>query len=87
VGTTFCTSRIPASTAPTWDFGPFGPGNLRADYVLPSADLLIRSTGIFWPTSTDPLYRLTGPGFPAPSSDHRAVWVDVKVPGASSPSR
>ena len=64
-----------------------GPGNLRADYVLPSADLLIRSSGIFWPTSDDPLYRLTGPGFPVPSSDHRAVWVDVKVPGASSPSR
>ena len=64
-----------------------GPGNLRADYVLPSADLLIRSSGILWPTSDDPLHRLTGPGFPVPSSDHRAVWVDVKVPGVSSPSR
>ena len=64
-----------------------GPGNLRADYVLPSADLRIRNAGIFWPTRDDPLYRLTGPGFPVPSSDHRAVWVDVKIPGASSPSR
>jgi hypothetical protein len=64
-----------------------GPGNLRADYVLPSRDLGIWDSGIFWPVSSDPLYRLTGPGFPVPSSDHRSVWVDVKVPGASSPAR
>jgi 3-phytase len=64
-----------------------GPGNLRADYVLPSSDLRIWTSGIFWPTDEDPFFYLTGPGFPVPSSDHRAVWVDVKVPGASSPSR
>ena len=64
-----------------------GPGNLRADYVLPSSDLRIWDAGIFWPVFGDPLYRLTGSGFPVPSSDHRAVWVDVKVPGARSPVR
>jgi hypothetical protein len=64
-----------------------GPGNLRADYVLPSSDVRIWNSGIFWPTDEDPFYYLTGPGFPVPSSDHRAVWVDVKVPGASSPAR
>jgi hypothetical protein len=64
-----------------------GPGNLRADYVLPSSDLTIRSSGIFWPALGEPFFDLTGSGFPVPSSDHRSVWVDVKVPGATSPAR
>jgi 3-phytase len=58
-----------------------GPGNLRADYVLPRRSLLIVGSGIFWPTASDPLVYLTGTGFPVPSSDHRSVWVDVIVPG------
>lgn len=58
-----------------------GPGNLRADYVLPSKSLRIRDAGIFWPVASDPLVRLTGTGFPVPSSDHRLVWVDVSIPG------
>ena len=58
-----------------------GPGNLRADYVLPHADLEIVDAGIFWPAPADhPLVYLTGAGFPVPSSDHRSVWVDVVVP-------
>ena len=55
------------------------PGNLRADYVLPSLALQITDAGVFWPTQADPLFRLTGV-FPFPSSDHRLVWVDVRVP-------
>ena len=58
-----------------------GPGNLRADYVLPRKNLAIQDAAVFWPTSDNPLFPLTGPGFPAVSSDHRLVWVDVKVPG------
>jgi hypothetical protein len=58
-----------------------GPGNLRADYVLPRRTIRIAGSGIFWPTGTDPLLYLTGVGFPVPSSDHRAVWVDVDLPG------
>jgi hypothetical protein len=57
-----------------------GPGNLRADYVLPRKQLLIFDAGVFWPTTDDPLFRLTGFGFPVVSSDHRLVWVDVRVP-------
>ena len=58
-----------------------GPGNLRADYVLPSVGLPITGAGIFWPApANDPLVYLTGAGFPVPSSDHRAVWVDVTIP-------
>jgi hypothetical protein len=55
-----------------------GPGNLRADYVLPSKSLRITDSAVFWPVRDDPLFRLTG-NFPfVPSSDHRLVWVDVR---------
>jgi hypothetical protein len=57
-----------------------GPGNLRADYVLPSKDLRMLDAEVFWPLSTDPLFRLVGT-FPFPSSDHRLVWVDVRAGG------
>jgi hypothetical protein len=57
-----------------------GPGNLRADYVLPSRQLDILDGAVFWPVSSDPLSRLTGT-FPFPSSDHRLVWLDVQVAG------
>ena len=56
-----------------------GPGNLRVDYVLPSERLPIRGTGVFWPTSADPLFsRLIGV-FPFPVTDHRLVWLDVST--------
>jgi Endonuclease/Exonuclease/phosphatase family len=55
-----------------------GPGNLRADYVLPSRGLRVGGGGVFWPLSSDPLSRLTGT-FPFPSSDHRLVWLDIRL--------
>jgi endonuclease/exonuclease/phosphatase family metal-dependent hydrolase len=61
----------------TADFADTTPGNLRADYVLPSRDLRVRGAGVFWPTLDEPLSRLTGT-YPFPSSDHRLVWVDVR---------
>jgi hypothetical protein len=61
----------------TADFADGAPGNLRADYVLPSKGLKPARTATFWPVSTDPLSRLTGT-FPFPSSDHRLVWLDVR---------
>lgn len=61
----------------TADFADTQPGNLRADYVLPSRGLRVQDAGVFWPVPSDPLSRLTGE-FPFPSSDHRAVWVDVR---------
>lgn len=64
----------------TADFADTAPGNLRADYVLPRKNLQIVDAGVFWPTSNDPLFRLVGV-FPFPSSDHRLVWIDVRVPG------
>jgi hypothetical protein len=65
----------------TADFADGAPGNLRADYVLPSkAKLQVVDAGVFWPVLADPLSALTG-SFPFPSSDHRLVWVDLRVPG------
>ncbi|MDQ1628334.1 MAG: hypothetical protein QOI54_2078 [Actinomycetota bacterium] len=71
----------------TADFGDTAPGNLHADYVLPDAGLPILRSAVFWPTTTDPLYPLTGKfgdnppsvGNGFPSSDHRLVWVDVSL--------
>ncbi|MFG1817079.1 endonuclease/exonuclease/phosphatase family protein [Kribbella sp. NPDC049174] len=68
---------------PKYDTADFqdnpAPGNLRADYVLPSRQLKPVGAGVFWPVQADPLSRLTGV-FPFPTSDHRLVWVDLRVP-------
>ncbi len=64
----------------TADFADSAPGNLRADYVLPRKNLQIVDSAVFWPLNTDPLFSLVGT-FPFPSSDHRLVWIDVRVPG------
>ncbi len=65
----------------TADFGegPFGPGNLRVDYVLPRNNMRITDSAVFWPLSTDPLFALVGT-FPFPSSDHRLVWIEARLP-------
>jgi hypothetical protein len=64
----------------TADFSDVAPGNLRADYVLPRKNMLITEAAVFWPTTDDPLFGLVGT-FPFPSSDHRLVWIDVRIPG------
>ena len=71
---------------PAFDTADFAepPGNLRVDYVLPSKALRILDSGVFWPTTDDPLFSLVGT-FPFPSSDHRLVWVDVAMPGGRPP--
>lgn len=68
----------------TADFADGTPGNLRVDYVLPSQDLEITDSAVFWPESSDPLFPLVGtfnPNLPGgfPSSDHRLVRVDVQT--------
>lgn len=62
----------------TADFADGNPGNLRADYVLPSSDLQIQDSAVYWPLNTDPSFSPVGT-FPFPSSDHRLVWVDVQA--------
>ncbi len=69
----------------TADFADTAPGNLRTDYVLPSADLTIANSGVFWPLNTDSTFPLVGT-FPFPSSDHRLVFADVQT-GSNEPGK
>jgi 3-phytase len=69
----------------TADFADTAPGNLRADYVLPSKRLKVTAAGVFWPVRADPLSRLSGVYDPVwapvngfPTSDHRLVWIDIR---------
>lgn len=66
----------------TSDFNPSTVGNLRVDYVLPSTNLTLLETNVFWPEQSSELGRLT-PNFPNQISDHRLVWADVVVPEPS----
>ncbi|SDC05100.1 Endonuclease/Exonuclease/phosphatase family protein [Raineyella antarctica] len=77
-------SHVGPDAQDTADFNdaPGTSGNLRADYVLPSRQLPILDAGIFWPTPDEEFSYLTDPtgnGWPAISSDHRLVWVDVHL--------
>ena len=58
----------------TADFRDQAPGNLRVDYVLPSAGLEITGAGVFWPAEDEPGVELID------ASDHRLVWIDVALP-------
>ena len=51
---------------------------MRADYVLPSTTgLTVLDSGVFWPEKSQETYRLIKNR--QASSDHRLVWVDVKL--------
>lgn len=65
----------------TADFNDNTVGNLRIDYVLPSEELPVVASGVFWPLAADANFGLVGT-FPFPLSDHRLVWVDLTVGGA-----
>ena len=57
-----------------------GPKRLRVDYVLPSDGLEVADSGVFWPARGDPLHRLVAQsGRKMASSDHRLVWVDIRL--------
>lgn len=53
-----------------------GPGNLRVDYVLPSATLRVLGAGVFWPAPGEAGFAWIGSDGRV-SSDHRLVWVDI----------
>lgn len=50
-----------------------GPGNLRVDYVLPSANLMVKDAGVHWPIPED----LETSAADNNSSRHALVWVDL----------
>ena len=56
------------------DTGDFGPkvGNMRLDYVLPSAGMEVKASGVFWLKPGEAGYQWMD------ASDHHMVWVDVE---------
>jgi endonuclease/exonuclease/phosphatase family metal-dependent hydrolase len=69
----------------TADFNDRAAGNLRVDYLLPSRDFGICGGGVYWPRRDEPEARLVWGDRPAPSSDHRLVWLDVTPGKAQCP--
>ncbi len=62
----------------TADFFDGAVGNLRVDYALPSKDLSVISSGVFWPGKDE---HKTNPAIIeklSDASDHHAVWIDVR---------
>jgi endonuclease/exonuclease/phosphatase family metal-dependent hydrolase len=49
----------------------------RLDFVLPSRDLQVAGSGVWYPLPTDPLRVLVTP--PDPASDHLLVWLDLRL--------
>jgi len=59
--------------ADTGDFNDEYTGNMRIDYVLPSANLKVVGCGVFWPAEGQPGHELTD------VSDHHMVWLDIEL--------
>lgn len=58
----------------TGDFNDRNPGNLRIDFVLPSANLKVLASGVYWPSESQSAEANALVG----ASDHRLVWVDLQ---------
>ena len=56
----------------TGDFGP-ASGTLRLDYLLPSRELRVGDSGVFWPISR------SADAAVADASDHYLVWLDLDL--------
>ena len=69
----------------TADFNDRVAGNLRVDYLLPSKGLKVCGGGVFWPAQAAATASLIWGDQPAPSSDHRLVWIDVSAGAARCP--
>ena len=57
----------------TADWNDNSVGNLRVDYALPSSNLELVESGVFWPAPGDEQAAL------ADVSDHHLVWVDIAI--------
>jgi hypothetical protein len=70
---------VPAAQARYWTH----LRGLRLDYVLPSRDLQVQGSGIFWPATAEPgrewLADSQDQDRAGLSSDHRLVWVDLQL--------
>ncbi|MEX0339662.1 MAG: endonuclease/exonuclease/phosphatase family protein [Arenibacterium sp.] len=50
-------------------------GRLRVDYLLPSRELRVIDSGVFWPEPADPAHTIA-----SGASRHRLVWIDLALP-------
>lgn len=50
---------------------------MRADYVLPSRNIEVTTSGVFWPEDSNKMSRLVKDR--KSSSDHRLVWVEMNL--------
>lgn len=71
--------ETPHRTAHAEDTAQFSDraGNLRVDYVIPSADIKVKASGVFWPAAGEP-----GADW-LDATDHHLVWLDLILPAAS----
>lgn len=60
--------------APATDTARFRNRTVRVDYVLPSRDLRVVDSGVFWPPRDHDDHRLIH------ASDHSLVWIEVELP-------
>ncbi|WP_380054939.1 endonuclease/exonuclease/phosphatase family protein [Falsihalocynthiibacter sp. SS001] len=60
----------------TASWGENLPSNLRVDYVLPSVQLHVTDSGVFWPPTSSELAGLLR----GATTHHRLVWIDMKMP-------
>jgi endonuclease/exonuclease/phosphatase family metal-dependent hydrolase len=60
---------------PALDTADWRSGALRVDYVLPDRRATVTGAGVFWPAPGAPLADAA-----AAASDHRLVWVDIRLP-------
>jgi len=58
-------SPITGAPGPATAYWPDGPGAMRVEYVLPSAELMVRDAGLIWPH---------------PEARHALIWVDIAWP-------
>lgn len=66
----------PALDTADWGDKSGRPGNLRVDYLLPSADLRVAGSGVLWPEPDTSLGRDV-----VAASRHRLVWLDLAIEG------
>ncbi|MDZ4685980.1 MAG: endonuclease/exonuclease/phosphatase family protein [Planctomycetaceae bacterium] len=69
--------RADSNPAGLANYLPFKTSHFgRLDYALPSRNLAVKESGVFWPGPTEPLHAAA-----ETASDHRLVWVDVLISG------
>ncbi|HEX6204166.1 MAG TPA: endonuclease/exonuclease/phosphatase family protein [Thermoanaerobaculia bacterium] len=59
-------------------------GGMRVDYLLPAAGIEVIDGGVFWPAAEDDP---EGHRLATTASDHRLLWLDLRLPAAAAAAR